>query len=148
MDENEELIVITAQDVVEANQLSLHCPICAGAVEQNAAQAEMTAVYCTACETLYHKACWDRNGSKCAVLGCSGTSYRPFGTVDLGPVLTVGRADIPRDMPTRRVAPNGRTRRLKEDERRLQRELKRRSFIRDLWHSLLRAIKLWPSDPS
>ena len=148
MDENEHLIKITPEDIAEANQLSLHCPICAGAVEQNAQRTEMAAVYCTACETLYHRACWEQNGSKCAVLGCAGTEYRLYGLVDLGPVITVGRSDIPRDVPRPAVTSNGRTRRLKEDERRLQRELKRRSLFRDLWRSLLRAIKLWPSDPS
>ena len=148
MNENEELIRITPEDISEANQLSLNCPICAGAVEQNASRHEMDAVYCTSCETLYHKACWNQNGAKCAVLGCSSTAYRQYGTVDLGPVLTVARADIPRDAPTPLPTPNGRTRRLKEDERRLQRELKRRSLLRNLWRGLLRAIKLWPSDPS
>lgn len=148
MDENEHLIRITPEDVSEANQLSLHCPICASAVEQHTSREEMVAVFCTACETLYHRACWDQNGGKCAVLGCAGTTYRRYGVVDLGPVLTVRRGDIPREAPATYVPSNGRTRRLKEDERRLQRELKRRSFFRDLWRGLLRAIKLWPSDPS
>ena len=148
MGENEDLIRISSRDISEANQLSLNCPICASAVERNAVRAEMTAVYCTACETLYHQACWTQNGARCAVLGCRGTEHRLHGVVDLGPVLTVTRSDIPRDVPGPFVAPNGRTRRLKESERRLQRELKRRSFFRDLWQNLLRAIKLWPSDPS
>lgn len=148
MDENEKFIRITPEDVSEANRLSLHCPICAGAVEKHVSRHEMVAVYCTDCETLYHQACWNQNGSKCAVLGCSGKTCRTFGVVDLGPVLTVSRSEIPREAPRPTVTPNGRTRRLKEDERRLQRELKRRGFLRDLWYGLLRAIKLWPSDPS
>jgi len=148
MSENEELIRITSRDISEANQLSLNCPICASAVEQNSARQEMTAVYCTSCETLYHQACWHQNGNRCAVLGCTGTEHRLYGVVDLGPVLTVGHSDIARQAPVPRLGPNGRTGRLKESERRLHRELKRRSFIRDLWQSLLRAIKLWPSDPS
>lgn len=148
MNGNEELIKITPEDVSQANQLSLHCPICAGAVEQNSPRQETVAVYCDTCETLYHQACWEQNGAKCAVLGCAGTTYRRHGAVDLGPVLTVTRSDIPREAPMPRASTNGRTRRLKEDERRLQRELKRRSLFGNLWRSLLRAIKLWPSDPS
>lgn len=148
MNENGELITISAQDIAEANQLSLHCPICAGAVEQNASRPEMVAVYCTSCETLYHRACWEQNGGTCAVLGCSGSSYRVYGALELGPVLKVRPDDITRTIPTTGENHNGRQRRLKEDERRLQRELRGRSFLRDLWHGLLRAIKLWPSDPS
>lgn len=148
MNENEDLIRVTLDDIAEANQLSLNCPICAGAVEQHAPRGEMRAVYCASCETLYHQACWEQNGAKCAVLGCAGTTFKVHGTVDLGPVLTVARADIPREAPAPYVPTNGRTRRLKEDERRLQRELKRRGFWRNLWQGLLRAIRLWPSDPS
>lgn len=148
MSENGEFISISAQDIAEANQLSLHCPICAGAVEKNAPRQELVAVYCTSCETLYHRACWEQNGGSCAVLGCSGDSYRVFGAVDLGPVLKVRRADIPHSIPTTKTPQNGRNRRLKENERRLQRELQGRSFLRDLWHSLLRAIRIWPSDPN
>lgn len=148
MNENEDVIRVTLDDVTKANQLSLHCPICAGAVEQHASRREMQAVYCADCETLYHRACWEQNGAKCAVLGCSGTTFKVHGAVDLGPVLTVAHADIPREAPAPYVPKNGRTRRLKEDERRLQRELKRRSFWQNLWQGLLRAIRLWPSDPS
>jgi hypothetical protein len=148
MTENGEFIRITAYDISEANQLSLHCPICAGAVEQHAPRPELVAVYCDACETLYHRACWEQNGASCAVLGCSGDSYRVYGAIELGPVLTVRRTDIPRVAPAPSAIQNGRNRRLKEDERRMQRELRRRSLLRDLWYGLLRAIKLWPSDPS
>lgn len=148
MTENEEFIKITAHDISEANQLSLHCPICAGAVEKNAARSELVAVYCTSCETLYHRACWEQNGASCAVLGCSGESYRIHGELELGPVLTVRRSEIPHAAPAPAIGQNGRNRRLKEDERRLHKELRRRSFLRDLWYGLLRAIRLWPSDPS
>ena len=148
MSEQEQTIRISAEDILEANRLSLNCPICAGAVERNAARREMAAAYCTSCETLYHLACWEQNGGKCAVLGCDGSEYRLYGVVDLGPVLTIQRSDIPREAPQPRISPNGRTKRLKRGEQQLQRELKRRTFWRDLWRSLLRAIKLWPSDPS
>lgn len=146
--ENEALIHITLEDVREANRLSLNCPICAAAVERNVGNPEMRAVYCTSCETLYHRACWEQNGGDCAVLGCESKSYRRHGAVDMEPVLTIKQSDIPRVAPAPASSPNGKTRRLKANERRLQREMKRRNFWRDLWHSLLRAIKVWPSDPS
>jgi hypothetical protein len=148
MSENEQFIRITEDDIAEANQLSLHCPICAGAVERHAVDGAMAPIYCSDCETLYHLACWEQNGGKCAVLGCSGEAYGRVGELDLGPVLTIKQSDIPRHAPQPRVTPNGRTKRLKESERRMQREMKRRSLWRNLWDSLLRAIKIWPSDPS
>ena len=148
MNENEDLIRITAEDIASANQLSLHCPICAGAVEKYVENEATAPVYCGACETLYHHACWHQNGGKCAVLGCDNKSFKRYGVVDLGPRLTIEHRDIPRDVPRPVVSPNGRTKRLKADERRMNREVKRRTFWRDLWQGLLRAIKIWPSDPS
>lgn len=147
MDENE-VLRITTEDVEEANRLSLNCPICAGPVEKHAARPEMAAVYCTACQTLYHHACWEQNGGTCAVLGCECQSYKRHGVYDLGPALTIDRKDISREAASRSGFPNGRTRRLKQQERRRQREGAGRSFWRDLWRNLLQAIKLWPSDPS
>ena len=148
MSENQEPIRITAEDVVEANRLSLHCPICADAVEEHVDEERMAPVYCSACETLYHRACWEQNGGTCAVLGCDNTSYKRYGAVDLGPTLKIEPKDIPKVVPRPVTSPNGRTKRLKDAERRMQREVRRRHFWRDLWQSLLRAIKLWPSDPS
>ena len=148
MNENEEVIRITADDIAAANQLSLHCPICASAVEKYSNGEDTAPVYCVACETLYHYACWHQNGGKCAVLGCDGDAYKRYGVVDLGPTLTIRERDIPREAPRPVPSANGRTKRLKADERRLQRELKRRTFWRSLWQSLLRAIRIWPSDPS
>jgi hypothetical protein len=148
MSEKEQIIRITNDDIDEANRLSLNCPLCASAVERHASDNEMAPVLCLECETLYHYACWVRNGNRCAVLGCSGTEFRRYGVLDLGPVLTIERRDIPKDVPRPVLSPNGRTKRLKEGERRMQREVRRKSIWRDLWHSLLRAIRLWPSDPS
>ncbi|MFW6042652.1 MAG: RING finger protein [Chloroflexota bacterium] len=148
MSENEEVIRITAEDIDEANRLSLHCPICASAVERHTRNAEMAPVYCSECETLYHLACWEQNGTRCAVLGCHSETYRRVEDVDLGPVLTIERSEIPREAPRTVVSANGRNKRLKKNEQRMQREMKRRHFWRDLWESLLRAIKIWPSDPS
>ena len=146
MDENQAIIRITAEDIEEANRLSLNCPICAGPVEKQTERPQMAAVYCTSCQTLYHHHCWEQNGGSCAVLGCEGDSYKRYGVFDLGPALTVDRKDIARAAASPSGFPNGQTRRLKRRERRLRRE--DGSFWRDLWRNLLQAIKLWPSDPS
>lgn len=147
MNENEEVIRITVEDIAEANQLSLNCPICAGAVEKYAPRPETSPVFCVACETLYHLACWEQNGGSCAVLGCEGDTYKRYGVVDLGPPLTIEQRDIPKAAPVPDFSPNGQTKRLKEDER-LKGQIRVRSFWRELWQNLLQAIKLWPSDPS
>lgn len=148
MDENEEVLRITTEDIEEANRLSLNCPICAGPVEKHADRSEMAAVYCTSCQTLYHHICWEQNGGTCAVLGCESKSYKRYGVFDLGPALTIDRKDISRQAPARPVFPNGQTGRLKRQERRLERGGAGGSFWRNVWRNLLRAIKLWPSDPS
>jgi hypothetical protein len=147
MSDNEEFIRITAEDIAQANQLSLNCPICAGAVEKHTANQEAAPVYCVACETLYHHACWEQNGGSCAVLGCDGAVCKRYGVVDLGPALRIEPRDIPKEAPRPVVSPNGQTKRLKEDER-LRGQIRIGSFWRNLWHNLLQAIKLWPSDPS
>ena len=58
------LIHITVEDINEANRLSLHCPICASAVENHAEHEALTPVVCTSCGTLYHKACWGAKGEQ------------------------------------------------------------------------------------
>lgn len=148
MNDQEEVIRISPEDIAEANQLSLQCPICSGAVEKNVSQSDQRPVYCTACETLYHQACWEQNGAHCAVLGCKGTTVRRYGEYDLEPALVISHRDIAR-YPARTVpAPNGRTERLKREEQRRQREQQHRGFWQVLWENLLRAIRIWPSDPS
>lgn len=148
MDDHQETIHITDEDIAEANRLSLHCPICAGTVEQNTAEAGTVPIYCTSCETLYHVACWEQNGGKCAVLGCEGTSFKRYGVVDLGPTLTIERREIPRDVVVPSYSDNGRAKRLKAAERKRTGDAGPRSVLRELWYSLLRAIRIWPSDPS
>jgi hypothetical protein len=148
MDRQDETIRITTEDIAQANQLSLHCPICGGAVEKYVGGPDERAVYCTDCETLYHQACWEQNGSHCAVLGCNGTTVRRYGAVDLEPALVISHRDIARH-PARTIPyPNGRTERLKREERQRQQEQQRGGFWQVLWHNLLRAIRIWPSDPS
>lgn len=147
MNERDETIRITPEDIAQANQLSLHCPICGGAVEKNVGGRDESPVYCTDCETLYHHACWEQNGSHCAVLGCSGTTVRRYGALDLEPALVISHRDVARQ-PARTVpSPNGRTERLKREEQRRQQQ-QRRGFWQVLWENLLRAIRIWPSDPS
>lgn len=145
MNEDQPFLRITEEDIAEANQLSLRCPICAGAVEKHTADPDLLPVYCTECETLYHRGCWEQGGGKCAVLGCEGAGYRRYGAIDLGPSLTIDRGDI--DRASRRLpTPNGQTtKKLKLDEQRRQRQ---GGFWSRLWQSLLNAIKLWPSDQS
>jgi hypothetical protein len=147
MNEQDEVIRITSEDIAEANQLSLNCPICAGAVEKNVERSEVAPVYCTECETLYHRACWEQNGAHCAVLGCKGTTVRRYGALNLEPALTIDHRDIARHPPRTVPSPEGRTKRLKREEQQRQQE-QRHGFWYQLWHSLLRAIRIWPSDPS
>ena len=149
MNEQEEpLIQITPDDISQANQLSLNCPICAGPVENHVESAPLTPIVCAHCGTLYHQACWEQNGGRCAILGCNSVAYKRYGVLDLGPVLTVHSSDIPREV-SRPVAPPpvSPTKKLKEEQK-LQREVQRRFFLSDLFKALLRAIRLWPSDPS
>lgn len=153
MNEHEERpITITHEDISQANQLSLHCPICAGAVEQNVDGDSVIPVFCVDCGTLYHRVCWEQNGGKCAILGCQGNQYRVHGALDLGPVLKINERDIqaarPVYTPPAAPAPNDRTKRLKRHEQQMQREMRRHFWLRDLFESLLRAIRIWPSDPS
>ncbi len=87
---------VTYEDVAEANQLSHQCPICAGPVENHAEAAPLTPVVCNQCSTLYHKACWEQNGGKCAILGCGHTECHRYGSVR-APVLQIRPHEIPSD---------------------------------------------------
>ena len=143
-------ITITLDDISEANRLSLHCPICAGPVEQHSDGRSFRPVICTDCGTLYHEVCWQQNGGSCAILGCESKTYRVYGVLDLGPPLIIDKNDITTAPPPRTVprATNGQTEKLKRNEKRMQREVGRRLFWRRLFDSLLRAIRIWSSDPS
>jgi hypothetical protein len=137
MIENEP-ITITSQDVHEANQLSLHCPICANPVENHVRDSDLKPVICQKCGTLYHLACWEQSGGKCAILGCGSEKYRPFGQPD-GPIMKITYDDLPADRG-RGTYPNGQQKRLKEEERRRARQ--QWDWL-PLWlHNLLRAIKI------
>lgn len=139
MDEGE-FIRITNEDISEANRLSLSCPICAGAVEQNVANHALSPVVCANCQTLYHRTCWEQNGSRCATLGCEHKECYPFGT-ELGPRLKISYSDLPRHVPRSTISPNGRAGKLKEQEKRLQKEAARRDFWNNLVDRILRAFR-------
>lgn len=130
---------ITAEDIAEANQLSLHCPICASAVENNVDGEAMRPIICAKCGTLYHKICWEQSGGKCAILGCEHDTYHIHGQ-NLGPALKVDYRDL------KPPSPNGgkssrQTRRLKDEQRRQVEELRRPSLLQRLWQWLLDQIK-------
>lgn len=135
------VLKITEHDVTEANQLSLHCPICAGPVERNVEQAELMPVVCAACGTLYHRACWAQNGGKCAILGCSHTESRTFGSEVS--TLRIDMSDIPSEAQVKR-----RNERLKRAERAKQRKQDNREpadpqssgFWNSLFGRILRSI--------
>jgi hypothetical protein len=135
MSESEQPIKISAEDIAEANRLSLSCPICASAVERNVGDPALAPVVCSNCHTLYHRTCWQQNGGQCATLGCEHKECYTYGT-EIGPLLKIGYSDLPRHVP-RTPSPNGRSHRLKEEEKRRQREENRRQF----WNSLLNRIK-------
>ena len=131
-------ITITETDISEANQLSLHCPICAGAVERHTTIEALKPIYCLNCETLYHEACWAQGGSKCAVLGCGCKEYRQY-SAESGDVLKITYDDLPKQA---RPSVNGLPhKRLKADEKR------RTKVNKDPWWAiifrrLLQAIKI------
>jgi hypothetical protein len=133
-------IRITDQDIAEANQLSLHCPICAGPVEAHAEEPALEPVVCTKCGTLYHRACWEQNGGKCAVLGCDHTEARRHG-VNLGPVLKIQASDVPSDAQVDRMQ----RQRLKSAEKSGQRQVASKpapppSFWARLYQRILKAF--------
>jgi len=137
MNEND-FIRITIDDVAEANRLSLSCPICSSAVEQNVDNDALAPVICANCQTLYHRTCWEQNGGTCATLGCEHTECYPFGT-ELGPRLTITYADLPKHVPASRLSPNG-SKAIKAREKRLQREQERKEFWPRLFSRILKAI--------
>ena len=139
MDEQEyPLIQITDEDIQQANQLSLHCPICAGAVEKNLTEPALTPVVCTQCKTLYHRACWEQSGGKCAVLGCGHTKYYVHGT-DVRPTLTIKYTDLPQ--PSLNGHSARRNKQLKAEQKRQVEQLRRPGFWQKVWQWLLDQIK-------
>lgn len=133
-------IRITASDITEANQLSLSCPICGNAVEEHTDGAALVPVICDKCDTLYHKACWDRSGGKCAVLGCGSDKFHIHGQ-DNRPVLKVRYTDLPAPSANGGPSPSAQNRRLKEEQRRQVRNM---TLFERFWRWLLDQIKINP----
>ncbi len=95
MHEEDDVLRITEDDITQANQLSLACPICAGPVENMPLESELQPVRCVDCDTLYHHACWEQNGGKCAILGCTSTQVLAHGA--LAETLTITLNEVPTD---------------------------------------------------
>jgi len=133
-------ISISDDDIKEANQLSLHCPICANPVENNVIEADLQPVVCRQCGTLYHKTCWELGGSKCAVLGCDHTEYRLYGT-QIRPVLRVDYKDLPQPSVNGR-GPSRTTRQIKHEQRRQVEQMRQPGLLQRLWQWLLDQIKI------
>jgi hypothetical protein len=135
----DEVIKITAEDIADANRLSLSCPICASAVEDNAGSTALSPVVCANCQTLYHQTCWERNGGKCATLGCGHTESYAHGS-NLGPRLKIEYTDLPKHAPRPAFSPNGRSKKLKAQERREHEREAQREFWSGLFRRILRAV--------
>lgn len=139
MDEKEyPLIRITENDISEANRLSLSCPICGSAVENHADGAALIPIVCDQCGTLYHRACWERSGGKCAVLGCGSDKFHIYGK-STKPVLKVKYTDLP--APSTNGRPSAQTRKLKEEQRR---QVQQMTLFQRFWRWLLDQIKINP----
>jgi hypothetical protein len=114
--------------------------MCASAVENNVADASLRPVFCANCRTLYHQACWEQSGGKCAILGCDHDKYIVYGT-PTRPVLVIKRADLPQPSPNGRRGTR-QTKQLKAEQRRQVERLRRPSLLRRLWQWLLDQIKI------
>ncbi len=133
------LIRITDNDISEANQLSLSCPICGNAVENHTDGAALVPVVCDKCGTLYHRACWEQSGGKCAVLGCGSDKFHVHG-LDTRPVLKVKYTDLPAHSANG-SSTSAQNRRLKEEQRRRVRNM---TLFERFWRWLLDQIKINP----
>ncbi len=134
-------ISITEEDIREANQLSLHCPICANPVEKFAEEPDLAPVVCAKCGTLYHKACREQGGEKCAVLGCESELFHPYGT-RFDPVIRIQPSDL-RPGDNGRVPPTSRaTKRLKHEQRRRVEQMRRPGLLQRFFQWLLDQIKI------
>lgn len=134
------LIRITDNDISEANRLSLSCPICGNAVENHTDGEALVPVVCDKCGTLYHRACWEQSGGKCAVLGCGSVKFHIHG-MDMGPVLKVKYTDLPAHSANGRPSTSAQTRRLKEEQRR---QVQNMTLFQRFWRWLLNQIKINP----
>ena len=134
-------IQITTDDISEANQLSLHCPICSNPVERFVKERPLVAVVCEGCGTLYHKACWEQSGGSCAVLGCDHKTYRLYAE-PVPPAITISRRDVAQHGPNGRSRPGSINKELKNEQRREVERIRRGGFWQRLWQWLLDQIRI------
>ena len=120
-------LTITNSDIQEANQLSLHCPICANPVEKFVEDRD-----------LYHQTCWEQSGGKCAVLGCGHDKFNIYG-VETNSVLSIKYTDLPRPSANGR---SSQTKRLKDQQRREVEQMRRPGLLQRLVKWLLDQIKI------
>ncbi len=141
--EEEELppIEITFDDIKEANQLSLHCPICAGPVSRHVEEDALRPVLCGECGTLYHKACWHQSGGTCAVLGCNHTEFIVYGQAT-GDILQIKYTDLSQRPSANNKAPSARTKDLKHEQRRRVEQMETPGFWQKIWAWLFNQIKI------
>jgi hypothetical protein len=109
-------------------------------VENNTDGAALVPVVCDQCGTLYHRACWEQSGGKCAVLGCGSTKFHVHG-MDTRPVLKVKYTDLPPHSANGRPSVSAQNRRLKEEQRR---QVQRMTLFERFWRWLLDQIKINP----
>ncbi len=133
-------IQISDDDISEANRLSLHCPICAGAVENNVNDPSVRPVVCSKCGTLYHRACWEQSGAKCAILRCECTEDYVYGR-NQDPALTITYSDLPSPSKNGRGS-TAQTKRLKAQQAREVERLRQPGLWQRLWQWLLDQIQI------
>lgn len=140
-------LTITIDDIQEANQLSLHCPICTSPVENYVSDPALVAVICDKCGTLYHKICWEQGGGACAMIGCDSRRYKLYAQNN-NPALSIrpGEITIAPNAPANRSGNNRsdriNNRRLKEQERQMYDEIYGRGLFRRFFEWLLRQIRI------
>lgn len=141
MEQENPPIQITEDDIQQANRLSDHCPICGSPVQEQDDHPALIPVVCGNCNTLYHKACWEQSGGKCAILGCNHTKYFVYGTKS-ETILTITDSDLSQSAPNARGNRN-RTKEIKDEQRRQVEELRRPdSWLRRLFQWLLDQIRI------
>lgn len=140
METEGDFIRITIDDVQEANQLSLACPICVSPVENRADRPELTPVVCADCGTLYHRTCWQQSGGKCAILGCTSTKIKPYGTQE--EVVTISITEVPTDAQVQQR--NKHLKRIEREQRGTQpvQSPESRGFWSELFGNILKAFGL------
>ena len=128
-----EPIKITLDDIEQANKLSEACPMCPGPVYPEYNDPAMAPVECAECETIYHRACWEQAGSKCAMVGCDSKRIKAYDAVQPATSVSIRPTDIRARGPEI-------TEELKRQQQRMRREFESGSllgrFLRWLWDQI------------